>query len=382
MNKRQFLKSLGLSLLGASSTGLADAFAAAEPKATPRATHPRKSWVWITNEREAPPEDWKREFARMRQAGIAAIVPEVYDGRHAFWSSQRLPVKTEWLEKILPLARGEGLEVHAWMWSMPCLLEDMLKNHPDWYNVNAKGESAADKPAYVDYYRFLDPARPEVREFVQGTVKELAAITELSGIHLDYIRHPDAILPKGLWSKYNLVQDRVYPAFDYGYTGYSRKLFKAKHGVDPMDIKDPSQQKEWVQYRWDSVTDLVNEYLVPAAHARGKQITAAVFPGPTLARQMVYQDWGRWALDGFLPMLYHNFYEAGPEWLLAQTREGVATVKQPVYSGLFVPATPAAELGTLVKTALAGGASGVSLFSASAMDEAKWAAVEAALRGA
>jgi carboxypeptidase C (cathepsin A) len=41
------------------------------------------------------------------------------------------------------------------------LAPDVIRDHPDWYNVNAKGESAVDKPAYVDYYKFLDPARPE-----------------------------------------------------------------------------------------------------------------------------------------------------------------------------------------------------------------------------
>jgi uncharacterized lipoprotein YddW (UPF0748 family) len=248
--------------------------------------------------------------------------------------------------------------------------------------VNAKGESAADKPAYVDYYKFLDPARPEVREFVQGTVKELAAIGELTGIHLDYIRHPDAILPKGLWKKYNLVQDRVFPEFDYGYTPYSRELFKKAHGVDPIEIKDPTSQKEWMQYRFDSVTELVNDYLVPAAHEKGKRITAAVFPGPTLARQMVRQDWGQWKLDGFLPMLYNKFYEAGPEWVNAQTREGVATVKQPIYSGLFAHAVDATGLSAIVGAALRGGASGVSIFSMTAMDESKWTALSAALREA
>ena len=123
-------------------------------------------------------------------------------------------------KRRIPLATAAGLEVHAWMWSMPCLIDDVIKTHPDWYNVNAKGESAVDKPAYVDYYKFLDPARPEVREFVRDTVRELAAIPGLTGIHLDYIRHPDAILPSGLWSKYGIVQDKVYPPYDYGYTDY------------------------------------------------------------------------------------------------------------------------------------------------------------------
>src|SRR5262245_42521016 len=111
----------------------------------------------------------------MREAGIDAILLEIYNGRHVYFASKWLSVKIERLELMLSFAKFEGLEVHAWMWSMPCLIEDMVKKHVDWYNVNAKGESAVDKSAYVDYYKFLDPARSEVREFVQGTVKELAS---------------------------------------------------------------------------------------------------------------------------------------------------------------------------------------------------------------
>jgi uncharacterized lipoprotein YddW (UPF0748 family) len=171
----------------------------------------------------------------------------------------------------------------------------------------------------------------------------------------------------------------VFPQFDYGYTPYNRAAFKKTHGIDPIDIKDPTAHADWMQYRFDSVTELVNRWLVPAAHEKGKKITAAVFPGPTLARQMVRQDWGRWELDGFLPMLYNNFYEAGPEWVKEQTREGVATVKQPLYSGLFAHAVDGPGLRAIVEAAHAGGASGVSLFSAGGMDEAKWTALSAAL---
>jgi hypothetical protein len=120
------------------------------------------------------------------------------------------------------------------------------------------------------------------------------------------------------------------------------------------------------------VTGLVNDYLAPAAHARKKMITAAVFPGPTLARQMVRQDWGAWRLDAFLPMLYNNFYDAGPEWVKKQTQEGVATTGKPIYSGLFVRQIDQVAVASLVDNALAGGASGVSIFSADAMDAAKW----------
>ncbi len=371
MNRRTFCRHtiLGAAAMAASELTGPGLYAQKTPQ-------PRKNWTWITLHPDRPVDDWKRLFATVRASHIHCILPEIYDGRHAYFASQHLPVKTDLLGRLLPLARAEGLEVHAWMWSMPCLIPEILQKYPDWYNVNAKGESAADKPAYVDYYRFLDPGRPEVREWVQVTVKELASIPDLTGIHLDYIRHPDAILPKGLWPKYKIVQDKVYPPYDYGYSAYEREQFKKKFGIDPVElgtkIKDPALERSWFQFRLDMVVDLVNDYLVPAAHANGKQITAAVFPGPSLAREMVRQDWGRFHLDAFLPMLYHVFYEAGPDWVRTQTKEAVTTVQQPVYSGLFIHDMKPEEFARTVAMAIEGGASGVSLFSADGMDAAKW----------
>jgi uncharacterized lipoprotein YddW (UPF0748 family) len=368
MDRRTFLKTVGL---GSAALGTAG-FILNEPLHGELRTSDLKNWIWIPADPDRSLGPWKRLFPLMRESGIRAIVPEIYDGRHAYFASTRLPVKTDLLGKMLPLAKAEDLEVHAWMWSLPCMLDDVLKKHPDWYNVNAKGESAATKPAYVNYYKFLDPGRPEVREFVQGTVKELASIPELTGVHLDYIRHPDAILARGLWRKYNIIQDKVYPAYDYGYSEYERSRFGEKYGIDPLHIKDPTQNQDWMQFRWDMVTDLVNQYLVPAAHNKGKMITAAVFPGPTLAREMVRQDWGRWDLDAFLPMLYNVFYNEGPDWVRRQTREGVSTVKKPIYSGLYVENTSEAQFRKLIENAIEGGASGVSLFSAAEMSVIHW----------
>lgn len=336
---------------------------------------PIKNWVWIPTDLKRSPDEWKQRFELMRASGVRAILPEVYAGREAYFASTRLPVKTDWLGTLLPIARAAGLEVHAWMWCMPCMNKEIMEKHADWYNVNAKGESAVDKPAYVPYYRFLDPGRPEVREWVQGTVKELAGIPDLTGVHLDYIRHPDAILPAGLWKKYNIVQDKVYPPYDYGYSEYERVRFKAKYGVDPFEIKDPKTAAKWHEFRLEMVTGLVNDYLVPAARGKGKQITAAVFPGPAMARINVMQDWAQWKLDGFLPMLYNSFYNAGPEWVGEQTREGVAAVKKPLYSGLFVSGMNDAVFAETMQIALKAGASGIAVFSDRAVDDAKWKAL-------
>lgn len=367
MRRRDALKTIGLAALAA---GAGERLFAARPT---------KNFVWLRPDLKKSADDWKREFALMKSSGIDGINPEIYNGSAALYGSRRFPVKAEWLEMALPIAKNAGLEVHAWMWTMPCLLPEILKAHPDWYNVNAKGESASDKPAYVNYYKFLDPARPEVREFIRDTVRELASIPGLTGVHLDYVRHPDAILPSGLWSKYGIVQDKVYPPYDYGYTDYSRAAFKKLHGVDPMTLKDPESNAEWLRYRLDTVVDLVNDYLVPAAKQGGKKITAAVFPGPSRARTMVRQDWGRFRLDAFLPMLYHTFYDAGPEFVKTYTEEAVRTVSAPVYSGLFVGPLSDADFERTVRMALDGGAAGVSIFDAGAMTPARWSLLKRVL---
>ena len=52
----------------------------------------RKNWIWITLAPDRSVEDWKRAFANMRANNVQAILPEIYDGRHAYYASQHLPV--------------------------------------------------------------------------------------------------------------------------------------------------------------------------------------------------------------------------------------------------------------------------------------------------
>jgi len=77
-------------------------------------------------------------------------------------------------------------------------------------------------------------------------------------------------------------------------------------------------------------------------------------------------------------MLYHIFYEAGPEWVRDQTNEGVAAVHRPLYSGIFIHNMKVDEMTRTIRMAREGGASGVSLFSADGMDPAKWQALRSA----
>ena len=74
----------------------------------------------------------------------------------------------------IPIAQKHGIEVYAWLWTMnPEHDRDaILKEHPEWFSVNRNGQSLADTTAYVDYYKFMCPALPEVREFIKKKIKE------------------------------------------------------------------------------------------------------------------------------------------------------------------------------------------------------------------
>ena len=157
---------------------------------------------------------------------------------------------------------------------------------PEWLSVNRLGASLAEEKAYVDYYKFMCPALPEVKDFIATKMNELSKIKGLKGIHMDYIRYVDVILPVGLWDKYDLVQDHIMPEFDYGYHPYMRKLFKEKYGSDPIEINDVVHDSVWLDFRLNELNKTVVD-LRDFVNSTGLKITAAVFPTPEMSKEMV-----------------------------------------------------------------------------------------------
>lgn len=344
MNRRSFLQRTGLaavSLAGGKSAGMR-----LEAEDDSRSPVALKNWIWTGLDARSSKDQQRRRFQGFRAAGIQAVL---FNGVDA---------------DVFALAKDQGLETHAWTWTLCRGDRDLLERHPDWYVVNRLGDSASTKPPYVGYYHFLCPSREEVSDHLSRLFGNLAKTPNLDGVHLDYVRYPDVILPVALWKKYNLVQTEELPQFDFCYCDVCRAAFKNQHGVDPLKLPDPSSDAAWRQYRYDSVTHLVQR-LAEVAHDKGKQITAAVFPTPSIARKLVRQDWTTWNLDAVLPMTYHRFYNEEVDWIEAAVREGVTALPQsrPLYAGLFLPDLKSEEeFKQAVHGARAGGARGVSLF--------------------
>lgn len=270
--------------------------------------------------------------------------------------------------KAIPIAHKYGIEVYAWLWTMNLEhdRETILREHPEWFSVNRNGESLADTKAYVDYYKFMCPALPEVREYIKDKIRAYCEVEGLNGIAIDYHRFVDVVLPTTLWPQYGVVQDREYPEWDYGYHPAMIEKFMQTHDYDPRELEAPSADEQWLQFRCDQITEVANE-IAEVVHSYGKTMAASPFPTPAMSRKMVRQDWGKWNLDIVFPMVYHNFYTGDVSFISDCTIDNVFQ-KNPqttLYCGMM--ATDGPKMIECMDAALNNGAEGIAVFTVSSL---------------
>lgn len=313
-----------------------------------------KFWVWMHANEKMSVEEWDTAFQKINDAGIKGVL-----------IGSNITV----LERVIPIADKYNIEVHAWFWTM-----NRGEAKDEWLSVNRLGKSLAEERAYVDYYKFMCPAIPEVKDYLKGKIIELSEIKGLKGIHMDYVRYVDVILPEAIQPNYNIVQDHEFPEYDYGYHPYMRKLYKEKYGIDPIEIEDPENDKQWKQFRYDELTKTVNE-LGEIIKAKNMVWSAAVFPSPEIARTLVRQDWDKWKLDYAFPMVYNNFYNEDIDWIeeICKIDVDALTDNQKVFCGLYLPALKKTnEITKAVDDAFKGGASGIAFFDYRGIGEKEW----------
>lgn len=342
MQKRDFIKSsflAGLGLMGLNS-------ASATEKPRKKKSSGLKNWVWENPNLQEEESALKERFRNFYEAGI----------RGMFFENDS--------EKHFRLAKAAGLEAHRWMWTMNRGEKELLDNHPEWYSVSRNGDSCATKPPYVSYYRWLCPSKPEVLDYLKSQVQSILEKDYVDGIHLDYVRYCDVILPVNLWKNYGIDQTKELPEYDFCYCDTCRSKYKNEYGVDPLEMEHPDQSPSWRTFRYGRITAIVNQ-LAGIAHKKGKVITAAVFPTPEIARRIVRQDWTNWNLDGVCPMIYHGFYRENVKWIGDAVAEGIHFLcdRFPIYAGLYLPDFKSdEELEEGIRFALSNGASGISFF--------------------
>ncbi len=294
-------------------------------------------------------------FIQMDEAGIDGLMLYVPD--------------MESYRRAAELAKEHNVTLYAWIWTLNPRgdRQTLLEEHPEWFDVNREGNSLADWKAYVNSYKFLSAAVPEVRDYVVENVRRVCEMDGIDGICLDYCRIVDCILPISLAHNYEgLCQNtEIFPQYDFGYHPAAIKRFVDEYGYDPRSAADPVADTAWCNFRMKLITEVAN-LAAETAHSYGKKVTASPFASVGIASFMVAQKLNDWNLDFVFPMEYADFYSMEPGFVYdctVQNRE----LKNPsttLYCGLGAElGGDFASLTENMDAAFAGGAQGISLYT-------------------
>lgn len=307
-----------------------------------------------------------RIFDQLAAAGINTVFFETVNAGYPIYPSQVAPEQNPlvkgWdpLASAVKLAHARGMELHAWVWTFATgnqihntivgqpanYLGPVLTANPSWANYDNRGNIipiGQTKP-------FLDPANPEVRQYLMRLFEEIVTRYNVDGLQLDYIRYPFQDPGAG----------RIY-----GYGRAARQQFQQQYGVDPIRIspRDRTRWQQWTEFRTTQINSFVAEVSQMLRQRRSNLIlSVAVFGYPEQERiQKLQQNWEVWARQGdvdlIVPMTYapdtNRFQQLAQPWL-KHTNLGSSLISPGIYL-LRLPEVGAIDQIQLVRDLPSGG---------------------------
>ena len=234
-------------------------------------------------------------------------------------------------------AHKRNIKVHIWFETFYIGNKNPANNpkniisiNPSWANVTKRDYNQNRPTASVSEHNgyFLDPANPEVQNFLLELLCEIIQKYRPDGINLDYIRYPQSISSQYVGSDMS----------SWGYTLFARNDYKNIYGVDPVELTQFEPLWEsWNEYRRDKVTEFVRR-ASKICRSNNVAITAVIFPNRQAALDMKQQDWKRWSVnnyvDGFTPL----FLTCDPATATGLMKEVLNNKdsKTKLYAGLFI----------------------------------------------
>ncbi|OIP02713.1 MAG: hypothetical protein AUJ98_00425 [Bacteroidetes bacterium CG2_30_33_31] len=185
------------------------------------------------------------------------------------------------LEYTILKAKNYNIKVFAWVTTFVATPHDLNKIspkhiynvHPEWFLQTYNGKIMS----HENYEgAFLDPALPEVREYLLNIFSDIVKNYDLDGIQLDYIRYPDSI---------------------YGWNSESRMLKQTQANFD------------FAKYKQDRVSSFMNYVYINLKNIKPEiEISAAVIAKLDKAKNLYSQDWEKWLHDYYLDKVYVMAY--------------------------------------------------------------------------
>ncbi|MCL6475354.1 MAG: family 10 glycosylhydrolase [Firmicutes bacterium] len=265
----------------------------------------RAIWVDGFNEGIKTPEQVDTLLARVRQAGLNAVVVQVRKSADAYYNSHYEPRASDIAEGFDPLAyliqKAHGvkpyIQVHTWL--NTCAVgrnrhpRSLQSRFPNYLSLSDMGED------YDGEATKIDPGHPGAADWTFRTYLDVIRHYDVDGIHFDFVR---------------------YGGERWGYNPVSVQRYNERRGrPEGFPFFKSERFKQW---RRDQVTALVRKTYLYAWTVNPKVLVSAATitwgNGPetddawtrAAAYSRVYQDWRGWMEEGILdwniPMCYYN----------------------------------------------------------------------------
>lgn len=155
----------------------------------------------------------------------------------------------------------------------------MYNNHRDWFTWDQAGRSNGKNQ---EFGYFIDPGIPDVQDYLLNVMGDIASgYPELDGIHLDYIRYPNA---------------------SYGF----HPISKARYNI----FRTQNPELSWNQWRILQVTQFVEKLRTLTREINPRLLlTAAVFADYDDAVKGMAQDWLDWLNRDLVDRVYPMHYQ-------------------------------------------------------------------------
>ncbi len=264
--------------------------------------------LWVVRNTMADKQSIDRMVTFAVENGLNNLLVQVRGRGDAFYNSKLIP-RSELLENasfdplyyVIMKAHANGLKVHAWMnvyliWSKiqnPNSEKHVFNVNPEWIDKDGNEPTSifTNNNSMRGEGYYLAPHHPEVKQHLLSVFREITALYDIDGLHLDYVRFHD---------------------IDYGNNSeakaiFYQSLYKQRKPIFKNGENDSNQ--EWNNYRRASITELVRDTKQMLMEVRSDCIlSAAVKPNLLSAKNRYLQEWDVWLAAGYIdwviPMNY------------------------------------------------------------------------------
>ena len=191
---------------------------------------------------------------------------------------------------LIKKAHKKGIKVQAWVTTFLATPHDIsrlpdehiYKSHPEWVTYDMYHNPMEPETLEGAY---LDPALPQVQDYLLNVFSDIILNYKPDGFHLDYVRYPDYI---------------------YGYNPLSWRKFLQKNKT--------ADGEKWIEWKREKITSFVKKLKDRIKLISPKtKLTAAVIWKVETAREKYAQDWANWIKKGLMDRVYMMAYTKSNE---------------------------------------------------------------------